>query len=167
MSNEYSREEQNALKTGLYVTLLLVVLALFYVSGRKTVEHQESGSYYPVYARFGRTDGLQVGDNVQLAGISVGKVVNARLDKHFNAILTLEIKDGLKIPDDSSAAIVSDGILGSKYIEISPGGSEDYIPEGGEFGYTQDAMVIEELVQRIIDMGKAQRQAEKGKGENK
>lgn len=51
MSNEYSREEQNALKTGLYVTLALIALSLFYVSGRKAVEHQESGSYYPVYAR--------------------------------------------------------------------------------------------------------------------
>ena len=47
MSNEYSREEQNALKTGLYVTLALIALSLFYVSGRKAVEHQESGSYYP------------------------------------------------------------------------------------------------------------------------
>ena len=66
MSNEYSREEQNALKTGLYVTLALIALSLFYVSGRKAVEHQESGSYYPVYARFGRTgDGGQTRRQVQ------------------------------------------------------------------------------------------------------
>ena len=86
MSNEYSREEQNALKTGLYVTLALIALSLFYVSGRKAVEHQESGSYYPVYARFGRTDGLQVGDVVRLAGMPVGKVTAAKLDDKFNAI---------------------------------------------------------------------------------
>ena len=91
MSNEYSREEQNALKTGLYVTLALIALSLFYVSGRKAVEHQESGSYYPVYARFGRTDGLQVGDVVRLAGMPVGKVTAAKLDDKFNAILTLEL----------------------------------------------------------------------------
>ena len=161
MSNEYSREEQNALKTGLYVTLALIALSLFYVSGRKAVEHQESGSYYPVYARFGRTDGF-----VRLAGMPVGKVTAAKLDDKFNAILTLELKDGLKVPDDSSASIVSDGILGSKYIEIEPGGSEDYIPEGGEFSYTQDAMVLEELVERIIGMGKAKQQSA-GKGEAK
>ena len=166
MSNEYSREEQNALKTGRYVTLALIALSLFYVSGRKAVEHQESGSYYPVYARFGRTDGLQVGDVVRLAGMPVGKVTAAKLDDKFNAILTLELKDGLKVPDDSSASIVSDGILGSKYIEIEPGGSEDYIPEGGEFSYTQDAMVLEELVERIIGMGKAKQQSA-GKGETK
>jgi phospholipid/cholesterol/gamma-HCH transport system substrate-binding protein len=47
--------------------------------------------------------------------------------------------------------------MGTKYIEIEPGGSEDFITEGGEFSYTQDAMVLEELVDRIISVGKANR----------
>ena len=71
--------------------------------------------------------------------------------------MTLEIKDGIKIPDDSSASIVSSGLMGPKYIEIEAGGSEDYIPAGGEFSYTQDAMVIEELLDRIVSIGKANR----------
>ena len=74
-----------------------------------------------------------------------------------NAIMTMELKDGIRIPDDSSASIVSSGIMGAKYIEIEPGGSEDYLQPGGEFSYTQDAMVIEELVDRIISIGKANR----------
>ncbi len=160
MSNEYSREEQSALKTGLYVVATLVVLSLFYIFGREGVEHQDNGNYYPLHARFGRTDGLQVGDVVRLAGVTVGKVVAAELDNDFNALLTLELKEGLKIPDDSSASIVSDGILGSKYIEIEPGGSMDNLPTGGEFSYTQDAMVLEELVERIIDLGKAKRKTD-------
>lgn len=89
MSNEYSREEQNALKTGLYVTLALIALSLFYVSGRKAVEHQESGSYYPVYARFGRTDGLQVGDVVRLGrhagGQGDGGQTRRQVQRHFDA----------------------------------------------------------------------------------
>jgi len=52
---------------------------------------------------------------------------------------------------------LSNGILGGKYIEIEPGGSEDYITPGGEFTYTQDAMVLEELLDRIIGIGKANR----------
>ena len=103
MSNEYSREEQNALKTGLYVTLALIALSLFYVSGRKAVEHQESGSYYPVYARFGRTDGLQVGDVVRLAGMPVGKVTAAKLDDKFNAILTLERSSATAFSDQNTS----------------------------------------------------------------
>ncbi len=165
MSNDYSREEENALKTGLYVILALAILSLFYVSGRKAVEHSEAGSYYPVYARFGRTDGLQIGNAVRLAGITVGRVTDAKLDSHYNAILTLEMKEGIKIPDDSSASIVSDGILSTKYIEIEPGGSEDFLPPKGEFNYTQVAMVLEELIERIISMGKAKNQSNKGETE--
>lgn len=92
-----------------------------------------------------------------VGGVTVGRVVGAKLDDHFNAIMTMELKDGIRIPDDSSASIVSSGIMGAKYIEIEPGGSEDYLQPGGEFSYTQDAMVIEELVDRIISIGKANR----------
>ena len=122
------------------------------------VSHQEKGRYYPVQARFNRTDGLLVGDLVRLAGVNIGKVVDAKLDENFKAIMTLEIKDGILLPDDSSASIVSSGLMGAKYIEIEPGGSMDMIEPGGEFAYTQDAMVVEELLDRIVSIGKANRQ---------
>ncbi len=160
MISDYSREEQIALKTGLCVVLAVFVLSLFYIGSRNTLQHQEDGAHYPLYARFGRTDGLKTGDAVRLAGLPVGRVTAAKLDDHFNAILTLELKEGVNIPDDSSASIVSDGILGAKYIEIEPGGSMDNLPAGGEFSYTQDAMVLEELVERIIDLGKAKRKTD-------
>ena len=92
-----------------------------------------------------------------MAGIDIGYVEDSVLDSNFRATLTLKIKSGIAIPDDSSAAIVSSGILGGKYIEIEPGGSEEFLTEGAEFVYTQDAMVLEELVDRIISMGKAKR----------
>ena len=116
----------------------------------KAVEHSEAGSYYPVYARFGRTDGLQIGNAVRLAGITVGRVTDAKLDSHYNAILTLEMKEGIKIPDDSSASIVSDGIPGTKYIEIEPGGSEDFLPPKGEFNYTRTPWCWKNWIERII-----------------
>lgn len=160
VNNEYPREEQKKLKIGLCVTAVLVLLSFLYTSDRKAVEHRKSGDYYSVYARFGRTDGLKIGDVVRMAGVTVGQVAEAKLDDKYNAVLTLKFKEGINIPDDSSASIVSDGILGAKYIEVEPGGSEDYLAEGSEFGYTQDAMVLEELIERIIGMGKAKRQSE-------
>ena len=90
-----------------------------------------------------------------MSGVDIGRVVGAKLDINYNAILKLEIRGDLKIPDDSSASIVSSGLMGSKYIEIEPGGSEDFIENNGEFSYTQDAMVLEELLDRIIAIGKA------------
>lgn len=153
----FSREEAKSLNVGLYIAFVILgVLAFFVLSGDK-MSHADDGSYYALDARFGRTDGLLVGDKVRLAGVTIGRVVNAKLDNNFKAILTLEIKDGIKIPDDSSASIVSSGLMGPKYIEIEPGGSEDYISPNGEFAYTQDAMVIEELLDRIVSIGKANR----------
>ncbi|MBR2922613.1 MAG: outer membrane lipid asymmetry maintenance protein MlaD [Alphaproteobacteria bacterium] len=158
----YSKDETKNLKVGLCV-LLMIVLAVFTVAvSKKDITHKDGGKYYKVYARYNRTDGLLVGDLVRLSGMDIGRVVNAKLDSNFKAILTLELNDNIKIPDDSSAAIVSSGIMGKKYIEIEPGGSEDMLTEGSEFAYTQDAMVIEELIERIIGIGKAKRQDKKG-----
>lgn len=158
----YSKEETRNLKMGLSV-LSIILLAFFAILfSRDEISHQGSGKYYPLYARFNRTDGLLVGDLVRLAGMDIGRVVDAKLDKSFKAVLTLEINDEVKLPEDSSAAIVSSGIMGAKYIEIEPGGSEENLSPGSEFSYTQDAMVIEELIERIIGIGKAKRNNKKG-----
>lgn len=162
----YSKDESKTLRMGLLVLSLVLVIFGVILFSRDTISHKEGGKYYQLYARFNRTDGLMVGDNVRLAGMDVGRVINARLDDNFKAILTLEIKDSVRLPDDSSAAIVSSGIMGNKYIEIEPGGSEDMLAPESEFSYTQDAMVIEELIERIIGIGKAKRQNKKGETNN-
>ncbi len=159
----YNREEAKYLKIGFSVALgILAIVACWRLAGNR-VSHKEAGSYYAVQARFNRTDGLLVGDMVRLAGMNVGRVVDAKLDDDFKAVLTLEVKDSVRLPDDSSASIVSSGLMGAKYIEIEPGGSEDMIEPGGEFAYTQDAMVIEELLDRIVNIGKANRNKQPNK----
>lgn len=166
MNDIYSKEETHSIKVGLYTILIISVLCAVYLIRHQVAQHNEESSHYAIQARFGRTDGLAVGNPVRMAGLDIGKVINARIDDHYKAILTFEIKDNIKIPDDSSASIVSDGILGTKYIEIEPGGSEDYINPGGEFTYTQDAMVLEELLDRIIGIGKANRKKDNPKEQN-
>ena len=158
----YSKEETKNLKVGIMVLSIALLIFFIVLFSRDEITHQGGGKYYQLYARFNRTDGLLVGDLVRLAGMDIGRVVNARLDSNFKAIMTLEINEKIKLPEDSSAAIVSSGIMGSKYIEIEPGGSEDILSPGSEFSYTQDAMVIEELIERIIGIGKAKRQNQKG-----
>ncbi len=153
----YSREESKYLKVGIYAAAAIALFTAYYVTHKDSMSHKNDGTYYTVDARFNRTDGLLVGDRVRMAGMDIGRVVGAKLDDNFKAIMTLDIKDGIHIPDDSSASIVSSGLMGAKYIEIEPGGSEDFIPKGGEFSYTQDAMVLEELLDRIVSMGKANR----------
>ena len=157
MNDTYSKDETHSIKVGLYTILIIALLSAVYIIRRNVALHNEESSHYSLKARFGRTDGLSVGDPVRLAGVDIGKIINAEIDSNYKAVLTLEIKDGVNIPADSSASIVSDGVLGSKYIEIEPGGEEEYIPDDGEFAYTQDAMVLEELLDRIIGIGKAKR----------
>ncbi|MBP5399410.1 MAG: MCE family protein [Alphaproteobacteria bacterium] len=157
MNNTYSKEEIHSIRVGIYTILIIALLSVVYMVRRNVALHNEESSHYSLKARFGRTDGLSVGDPVRLAGVDIGKVIDAEIDPNYKAVLTLEIKDGINIPSDSSASIVSDGVLGSKYIEIEPGGEEEYIPDDGEFAYTQDAMVLEELLDRIIGIGKSKR----------
>ena len=155
MPESYSKEETYSLKIGLYAALAIFVIGVFTFFSKKTSAELDDGHFYEITARFGRTDGLLVGDKVRLAGMTIGQVVDAKLDEHFNAIMTLNVRDDVLIPDDSSASIVSSGLMGNKYIEIEPGGSPDYIQPGGIISYTQDALVIEELIDRIISIGKA------------
>ena len=155
LSDTYSKDETYSIKVGIYTVLIIAVLTCAYIIRRNLALHDEQSSHYSLLARFGRTDGLSIGNPVRMAGIDIGKVINAKIDPNYKAVLTLEIKDGVKVPLDSSASIVSDGVLGNKYIEIEPGGDEEYLQDDEEFAYTQDAMVLEELLDRIIGIGKA------------
>ena len=157
LQNTFSKEDARAFKVGFVFSIIFLVIGVYFIYSQQQYDKVESGNYYTVHARFGRTDGLLVGDLVRLSGVDVGRVIDAELDDNFNAVLTLEIKDSVQIPDDSSASIVSSGLMGSKYIEIDVGSSEDYIEAGGEFEYTQDAIVLEELLDRIVGIGKANR----------
>ena len=154
--DKFTKEELQNFIIGLCVAFAALVVIGIY-RWQSSVWADADNSDYALYATFNRTDGLEIGNKVRMAGIDVGYVEDSVLDDNFRATLTLKIKSGIEIPDDSSAAIVSSGIMGNKYIEIEAGGSEDMFGAGDEFSYTQDAMVIEELVDRIISLGKANR----------
>lgn len=156
--DSFTKEELKNLVIGLCIIGLCLLCAVIVKLQHNTWKDAEDTDY-SVYATFNRTDGLSIGDKVRMAGIDVGHVEKSVLDDNYRAVLTLKIRDGILIPDDSSASIVSSGIMGNKYIEIEPGGSEEFIENEGEFFYTQDAIVLEELVDRIISLGKAKRNA--------
>ncbi len=136
--------------------LALVLLLGFLYGGRELTAKAASNDYF-VIATFNRIDGLLVGAPVHLAGIQVGTMVGQFLDVHYRAVTTLKIDSDVKLPMDTSVAIHTDGLFGAKYVVLEPGGDEEFLGDGDEINFTQDAMIVAELLELIIAQGKANR----------
>jgi phospholipid/cholesterol/gamma-HCH transport system substrate-binding protein len=107
---------------------------------------------YVITARFDSVSGLKDGAIVEIAGVKIGKVAGISLDD-YRAVVHLLIHQGVKIPDESIASIRTQGIIGDKYIKISPGGSDKYLKAGDQIRDTESALDLEELISKYI-MGK-------------
>tara|TARA_B100000686_G_scaffold101863_2_gene109088 strand:- start:735 stop:1190 length:456 start_codon:yes stop_codon:yes gene_type:complete len=106
---------------------------------------------YQVHAKFDRVDGLRIGSDVRLGGIKVGTVVGQELEADtYLAVVRMTIDPRIKLPADSSAEIISDGLLGSKYLSLVPGGDEGIIEVGGEIRFTQSPVILENLIGQLI-----------------
>lgn len=136
------------LLTGAAVLLIAAGFLVYAVtnSGRATV----SGGL-TLTARFDRIDGLAAGADVRIAGVKVGQVVNQRIDPQtFLAELTLRVDGSLRLPNDTSAEITSEGLLGGKYVALVPGGGDRILRDGQRIDITQSAVSLESLLGRFI-----------------
>ena len=108
-------------------------------------------SGYTVKAKFDRIDGIDVGGDVRLSGIKVGTVIEEILDPDtYFAVVTLSIDNSIKLPTDTSSACTSSGLLGNKYLNLSPGADDTMIPEGGEIESTQGCIDLFALLGQMI-----------------
>ena len=106
---------------------------------------------YELKARFNSIEGLQVGSDVRIGGVKVGSVTKQELDaERFQAVVTMTIKQSVQVPSDSSASVTGDSLLGGKYLKIEPGPSKAMIANGGEIRKTKDALVLEQVLGRMI-----------------
>ena len=116
---------------------------------------------YEVIAKFDRIDGLSVGADVRVSGIKVGTVIDQRLDlETYLAVVRMSIDPAVLIPTDSSAAIVSDGLLGDKFMSVTVGGEEEMLEPGDEIRYTQASISIEQLIGKFVFGGADSESAE-------
>ena len=104
---------------------------------------------YKLYAEFSEIGGLKNGASVEIAGVEVGRVKNISLSD-YQAKIELQINSGVKIQEDSIAAVKTKGLLGEKYIQISPGGDEKIIPPGGRIRETQPPLDLEKAIGNFI-----------------
>ena len=104
-------------------------------------------SGYEVSAAFSRVDGIANGSDVRIGGIKVGTVIGRELEPEtYRAVLRMSIDESVQLPTDSTAAVVSDGLLGGKFIDLQPGAEEALLADGGRISYTQSSLLLEELI---------------------
>lgn len=129
--------------------LLIGIMSLAYISIKLGKLEVIGGSGYTIYAEFEKAGGIKTGAIVEIAGVEVGKVANVSLN-NYAALLALQLDPSVKIQEDAIASIKTKGLIGEKYVQIAPGGSERVIPPGGKIRDTESAIDIEELVSKYV-----------------
>ncbi len=104
---------------------------------------------FTIDARFGSIEGLEVAASVEIAGVPVGKVKRITLEEN-EAVVQMEIKKGTQITDDTIASIRTKGVIGDKFVKLSPGGSDEILGDNDSLMDTESAISLEELVSKYI-----------------
>ena len=132
--------------------LVLVVAALFCYFAYNVSDLQVVKGYN-VTAKFLKVGGLNVGSDVRINGIKIGTVVSQKLDNSdYTADVEMSLTSDIKLPVDSTASIVADGLIGNKFIKIDPGHSKENLKNGDAIKNTKDFKTIEDLVGEVIFM---------------
>lgn len=137
--------------TGLFIVLGL--MAMFFLLTQTTnIETYRDNAGYMVTARFSNVGSLKVRAPVTMAGVTIGRVESIEFDDtQLDAIVTLKINARYdKLPADTSASILTSGLLGEKYVGLEPGADVEYLASNDEILFTQSAIVLENLVSKYL-----------------
>ena len=133
--------------------IVVLVVAAFFVYFAYKVSDLQVVKGYEVTARFLKVGGLNVGSDVRINGIKVGTVVAQKLDtENYDAEIVMSLASDIKLPKDSVAAIVGDGLIGDKFIKIEPGHDKEMLQNGDIITNVKDFKTIEDMVGEIIFM---------------
>ncbi len=131
------------------IFLLIGIFSLAFISiklGRLEVLGSKG---YSLYAEFEDAGGIKAGADVDIAGVSIGKVKSVRLD-NYQALVEFTINKNVKIQADSIASIKTKGLIGEKFVEITPGASDKILQNGDRIRETESAIDIEELISKYV-----------------
>lgn len=103
-----------------------------------------------LYAAFDQIGGLKARAPVEIAGVKVGQVDSITLDKNFRARVKLDLNSTLEVPADTTASIVTAGLLGDRYISLQIGGEDKYLQSGDDISFTESAVILERLIGKLI-----------------
>ncbi len=138
-------------KTEISVGIFMMagILCLVYLSVNLGGVTLFGSNAFTIDATFGSIEGLEVAASVEIAGVPVGKVTRITLEEN-QALVTMEIKKGTQITDDTIASIRTKGVIGDKFVKLSPGGSDEMLGDKDSLMDTESAISLEELVSKYI-----------------
>jgi phospholipid/cholesterol/gamma-HCH transport system substrate-binding protein len=133
---------------------VVLLVAIAFVAYAYTTSDIRNPPGYTLRAKFDRIDGIQVGTDVRISGIKVGQVVASNLDtRSFRAEVVFTVREDVELPADSSVSVVSESLLGGRFLLIQPGGDDELLVAGDEVMFTQSAINLEDLIGRFVFSG--------------
>ncbi|GIW45967.1 MAG: outer membrane lipid asymmetry maintenance protein MlaD [Candidatus Binatia bacterium] len=143
-----NRSPQRDLIVGLFVLAGLAALAYLSMTVGGLTFRNTGG--LTIYASFDEIGGLKPRAPVVIAGVKVGQVVDIVLDSDYRARVRMDLRHDLKLPVDTTASIVTAGLLGDQYIALQVGGEDRYLTNGGTITMTESAISLERLIGKFI-----------------
>ena len=140
---------KSGVETAVGLFLVAGILCLAYLSIRLGKLELVGGDDVPVTAEFSTVAGLKQGANVEIAGVEVGKVDSIDI-RDYKAVVRMRVRRGLRLQEDTIASVRTRGLIGDKYINLSPGASDRLIPPGGKIRETESAVDLEGLIGQFI-----------------
>ena len=141
--------KRSALDIAVGVFVIVGILALGWLSIRLGKVELWGGGNYTVTADFPSAGGLKTGSSIEIAGVQVGRVTAIRLD-NYQARVVMAIEKGVKLTADSIASIKTKGLIGEKFVQLSPGGSENIIKPNGKITEVEPPIDLEELLSKNV-----------------
>ena len=140
---------RNVIETVMGGVVLLVAAGFVVLAFQSSTVGNRSG--YQLRAEFDNASGLAPGADVRMSGVKIGVVTTQELDPNtFFAVVNMTIQDDIKLPKDTSARILADGLLGANFVALEPGGEEENLSNGDQITFTQGSINVVDLIGRFI-----------------
>ncbi len=142
---------KTSIETAVGIFVLIGILCVGYLTIKLGKMELMGDKYYTLYADFTSATGLKNGANVEMVGASIGQIESIHLEPVMNvARVQLKIENGIGLSTDVIASVKTAGLIGDKYLSITPGGSDEILEPGNSIEETESALDIEDLVSKYI-----------------
>tara|TARA_B100000989_G_scaffold291863_1_gene266951 strand:- start:2861 stop:3307 length:447 start_codon:yes stop_codon:yes gene_type:complete len=138
-----------------FIGIIFIIFCISIIKYNKNINIDS----FTIKAQFNRIDGLERGSSLRLSGVQIGEVQSISISNN-KPVVYFKIDKNLMIPVDSSISIQTDGLFGNKYAIIEPGGSVESMNNGDQIIFTEDSILVEDLLRKIINLGESKSKKE-------